>query len=390
MRRYFLFGLLYFSEGAPIGFLWWALPTILRVQGLAVERITALTALLVLPWTLKFLAAPLVDLGRGWGLKTWVAAAQLGMGLCLLPLTQVSPVNHLDWWTACLLAHAVCAAMQDVAIDALAIASVPPAERGQINSAMQIGMLAGRGLFGGVSIWLAKVAGLPAVVLALTLAIWLSLLVLWREAEEPAARRRPLWPALQAAARRATTWLGLGFALTAEAAFKATGGLAGPMLIDHKLSEEATAAFFSLGVVGAMMLGSLIGGRLADQRSRYRAVGAGLVLTVTMVFGLGLLERGGAQGPVLMAALVGVYLSIGVFTVSAYALLMDLTEPALGATQFSAFMAATNACEAWSVALAGRLAGQHGYGLALMAMACAGLVGFGFLFALSRRPQCPE
>ncbi|MCA9790570.1 MAG: hypothetical protein KC910_02195 [Candidatus Eremiobacteraeota bacterium] len=390
MPRYFLFGLLYFSEGAPIGFLWWALPTILRVQGLAVERITALTALLVLPWTLKFLAAPLVDLGRSWGLKHWVAGAQIGMGLCLLPLTRIDPLVHLDWWTGFLLAHAICAAMQDVAIDALAIASVPPADRGRVNSAMQIGMLAGRGLFGGVSIWLAKVAGLGAVVASLIVAIWLSLVVLWNQAEEPAPRQRPLWPALRAAAGRATTWLGLGFALTAEAAFKATGGLAGPMLIDHQVSQEATAAFFSLGVVGAMMVGSLIGGRLADQRSRYRAVGTGLVFTVAMVFGLGLLERWGLRGPVLMVALAGVYLSIGVFTVSAYALLMDLTEPTLGATQFSAFMAATNACEAWSVALAGRLAGQHGYGLALMAMACAGLLGFGFLFALSRRAQCPE
>jgi hypothetical protein len=38
------FALLYLAEGAPIGFLWWALPTWLREQGLGVDRITGLTA----------------------------------------------------------------------------------------------------------------------------------------------------------------------------------------------------------------------------------------------------------------------------------------------------------------------------------------------------------
>jgi hypothetical protein len=39
---------------------------------------------------------------------------------------------------------------------------------------------------------------------------------------------------------------------------------------------------------------------------------------------------------------------IGLFTAASYALFMDLTDPKLGGTQFSAFMAATNGCESWS------------------------------------------
>ena len=60
------FAALYLSEGAPIGFLWFA--------GVSVGSITALTSLLVLPWTLKFLWAPLVDVlrPRRGGRRTWV------------------------------------------------------------------------------------------------------------------------------------------------------------------------------------------------------------------------------------------------------------------------------------------------------------------------------
>jgi MFS family permease len=129
--RITLFTALYVSEGGPIGFIWWALPTMLRKAGVEVPRITALTALLILPWMFKFLWAPLVDAGRTprWGFRAWIISAQLAMGLSLLPLIWLDPVGHFNWWGALLLVHAFCAATQDVAIDALAINSVPMEHR---------------------------------------------------------------------------------------------------------------------------------------------------------------------------------------------------------------------------------------------------------------------
>jgi len=61
LGRRVLFTLLYLSEGAPIGFIWWAMPTRLRAAGVSVEEITWLTAILVLPWTFKWLWAPVID-----------------------------------------------------------------------------------------------------------------------------------------------------------------------------------------------------------------------------------------------------------------------------------------------------------------------------------------
>lgn len=86
-RRLLFLGL-YFVEGAPIGFLWWALPTVIREAGGDVAQIGGLLSLLVLPWGLKFLWAPLVDVLRGprCGFRSWIVAAQLAMTLSLLPL----------------------------------------------------------------------------------------------------------------------------------------------------------------------------------------------------------------------------------------------------------------------------------------------------------------
>ncbi|MBP1689319.1 MAG: hypothetical protein H6Q33_5462 [Deltaproteobacteria bacterium] len=70
---------------------------------------------------------------------------------------------------------------------------------------------------------------------------------------------------------------------------------------------------------------------------------------------------GSSGGPVLLIALTAVDVCIGAFTASSYALFMELTDPALGATQFSTFMAATNACESWSSAAVGRMIPAIGY-----------------------------
>ncbi|MDQ3198400.1 MAG: MFS transporter, partial [Verrucomicrobiota bacterium] len=103
-----LFALLYLGEGGPIGFIWWALPTWLRLQGLDVGRITILTSILVLPWVGKFLWAPLIDRTRGQrgGLRAWIVSAQLLMGFTLLPLIWLDPERHFAAVAALLLAHA--------------------------------------------------------------------------------------------------------------------------------------------------------------------------------------------------------------------------------------------------------------------------------------------
>ncbi|HET6273481.1 MAG TPA: MFS transporter, partial [Bacteroidota bacterium] len=229
--RKLLFALLYLSEGAPIGFLWWALPTRLRGAGVPVEDITALTALLVIPWTFKFAWAPFVDVLRSlrWTRRSWIVAAQLMMGLALLPLLVLDLQTDLALIVPFLVLHAVAAATQDVAIDAYAIATVPTSERGALNGWMQSGMLLGRSVFGGVSLLLFERLGSPAVHLLLITTIWLSMAVLLfsRDGTEPApyGKMRERWQEFAARVKSAlqirASWFGLLFALIAGAGFEA-------------------------------------------------------------------------------------------------------------------------------------------------------------------------
>jgi MFS family permease len=388
-RRILLFGILYASEGAPIGFIWWALPTMLRSADVPVDRITSLTAVVLLPWVLKFLWAPLVDLLRGprWGYRAWIISMQTVMAASLLPLIWIDPVEGFAWWGSLLLAHAVAAATQDVAIDALAIGAVQPDSRGELNGAMQAGMLTGRSVFGGGVLLMGTWIGMAGVVAALVLWILVATTAALglRQNEPPPSSGSSFAGALAAAARMRTTWIGLAFALVSAAAFEATGQLAGPYLVDRHVPETTIGVFFGLVVVTAMLTGGLTGGAAADRFGRLETVASALLGFTACILGLAGADARGEVGPaVLIALLAAMYFFVGAFTAASYALFMDLTDPRLGATQFSAFMAATNACESWSAWGGGRLAAASGYPAAFAMMSLVSLASL-LLLPLIRR-----
>ncbi len=395
MKRRVTFGFLYFSEGAPIGFIWWALPTLLREDGMDIGKITALTSTLLLPWLLKFLWAPLIDVAQSprWTLKHWILTSQSVMVLALLPLCVLSPADHFPAWMTLLLVHGFAAATQDASIDALAIRTVPDDERGRVNGAMQLGMLLGRSLFGGAILAAASRLGSPGMIGLLVAAIAVVMFLVVRMKVPPADTRttrrhlRSFFLTLGAAFRRRSTWAGLVFALLSGAAFEASGAMAGPMLLDAGAARHQVGSFFALPVVLAMTAGALLGGAAADRVGVRKACGfflAGFTLAVILTGTAWL--RGMPDTRTLFTTLGAMYLFVGMFTAASYAMFMNLTNPALGATQFCVFMAATNACEAWSGRAGGFLAAGFGYGTALLVLCAVSIIGLACLPFLSREP----
>lgn len=392
--RRLLFTAYYFVEGAPIGFLWWSLPAILRSRGAEPERIGALLGWLVLPWALKWLWAPLVDRWQGprWTLRGWIVASQLGMALALLPLVTRTALADSELLVACLCAHAVFAATQDAAIDALMIRTTEPGERGQLAGWMQLGMLTGRSLLGGGALLVLSNVGDRTVVLALLGVVvgGLALAALYRAPipGEPGAPASDLGARLRAAFRRRTTWLGLAFAALGGAGFEAVGAFASPLLTERAGgATDVAGRFFLLPAVVAMALGGVVGGRVTDRLGARRGtLLAGLLLAATILTTAAAVERSAAVEP-LLPWLTAVYAAIGWFTASSYALFMRWTDERVGATQFSAYMAATNLCESWSAAAAGRLIPRAGYGGAFAALGAVGLLALGLVARAGRRER---
>jgi PAT family beta-lactamase induction signal transducer AmpG len=392
-----LFAVLYLSEGAPIGFIWWALPTKLRMAGVPVEEITTLTALLVLPWVFKFLWAPLVDALRGerWTFRSWIISAQVVMGASLLPLFFLDMHSQFPLVYTLLIVHAFAAATQDVSIDAFAINTVDPAERGALNGWMQAGMLVGRSVLGGGALMLEPVIGEQAVFGLLLACIWLPMLLLVMkkvEARAMAAGRNArerfasFTATLRAAAGRRTTWIGLLIAGISGAGFEAVGAVAGPFLIDRGFSQGEVGFFFLLPAISAMITGALAGGYMSDRMDRRISVVMFLGLLSAVIVLLAFVDRTIAHDMphVLYGVMVLLYLCIGLFTASSYALFMDLTDPKLGGTQFSAYMGATNGCESWSSFAVGRVIADAGYPAGFLVLTGASLLAVPLLLLLPR------
>ena len=159
----------------------------------------------------------------------------------------------------------------------------------------------------------------------------------------------------------------------------ATGAIDRDELIDSCATATIrNTGAWAYGVAGQTLLpipvvGALVGGRLADRFGRRRVITGGQLLVGAAVVALAALGTGELPLGGWLALLV-FYLGVGLFTAAVFALFMDLTEPRLGATQFSAYMGLTNACEAWSSRAVGALVTGSGYPVAFLAAAGLGLV----------------
>ena len=193
------FGGLYLSEGLPQGFAGVALALEFKRRGMEAAALGAFAGTILLPWTFKFLAGPLVDnlhLRRFGARKQWIVFAQTGMLLCLglallrLPEFTEAGAVGLGLFTALMLLHNVFAATQDVAIDALACSVLKKNERGLANGIMFGAAQAGQAI-GGAGVLKVKEAtgsfGLASLVVPLLLLVILTA-VLTLICEKSAAR----------------------------------------------------------------------------------------------------------------------------------------------------------------------------------------------------------
>jgi MFS transporter, PAT family, beta-lactamase induction signal transducer AmpG len=106
---------LYFAEGFPAAIVNSIPEVFFNEMGVGLGAI-GLTALFHLPWNLKFLWAPLVDL---WGKKrAWIVTVEAGLAVLLVALALLAErPDSLVWMSGLFLAMAVVSATHDIAID---------------------------------------------------------------------------------------------------------------------------------------------------------------------------------------------------------------------------------------------------------------------------------
>ncbi len=400
--RLVTFFALYLTEGIPLGFTATAIATQMRRQGLGPAEIGAFVGSLYLPWAFKWMMGPFVDVlssDRFGRRRVWIVAMQ---GMLVLSLMAALPVNfttEVKLFTFIIFLHNCFGATQDVAIDALACSVLNEKERGLANGVMFGGAYLGQTIGGAGVLFLIPYTGLPAtfflvsaVILSVTMFIALPL-------KEPAGppREPGSGPAVVTAGREITrfcrdafraftgsraAWLGLVFAIMPSGAYALNLALQSNLAVELGLKDDAIARL-NVATTIVTALCCVAGGWLSDRFGRRKMLG--LFIAGTLLPGLYLawiMSQHGWIMPVALdnparqepaAALVTAFwtacLAFAVFHGLMYgtrtALMMDITTPAVAATQFTAYMAIFNFVISYSATWQGVAIERWGYPVTL-------------------------
>ena len=338
-----------FASGMPLYLLIQLVPAWLRDSGVSLTEI-GLFALVGLPYTWKFLWAPLMDrvklplgLRRG-----WMLLAQVALIVTIGLLGSIDPLTQTAWVATLAVIIAVLSATQDVAIDAYRRELLPDEELGFGNSlhvqAYRISSL----IPGSLSLILAD--NLPwSQVFWITAAFMGVGVLLSLGVREPIREARPatnlrtavLEPFLEYVQRRG--WqsfiLALAFMVLYKLGDNMATALSTPFYLDLGFSKTEIGLVAKNAALWPAIFGGLLGGVLMIRLGINRALWLFGAVQMASILGYAWLA---SMGPILwiLAAVIGFeYLGVGLGTAAFTAFIARESSKTFAATQFALFTA---------------------------------------------------
>ncbi|MBV8756184.1 MAG: MFS transporter [Deltaproteobacteria bacterium] len=350
--RLFTLGLLFFAQGIPWGFMAITLYGYLAERDASPDTLANITTVTVLPFAFKWVAGPIVDaisskrFGRR---RPWIVGAQLMMAVTLASLLLLGDFgDHLDAMFALMFAHTVFNALQNVAVDGLAIDLLDKSERGRASGIMYgskfLGGMAGSAGIGIVVAHAGLRAGIVVMVIVLLAIMLVPLFVKERAHEEQ--HKMSFLDTVKSIPRAFSTRGALIAALVMTWMNLALGMLnpvSGVLFMQHLhwKQEEYSAVTGGFGLP-AGFVASLCAGFLADLVGRRRLAAIACIVTAAgwLVFAFND-QWWHHHGFIYLLSMIEP-LANATLIVCLWALCMDTTDAKVGATQFAAYTSLTN------------------------------------------------
>ncbi len=374
LLRFGAFTAFYFAQGVPIGLLQIALVAWLAGQGATTADIGTFIGVVTLPWALKLVSGPFMDrfgipsMGRR---RPWVMAAQGGLALSMLALAFIPDATDIGMLTVLGFIVMSFAAVQDVAVDGMAIDLLPEDERGRANAFMAFGQVLGYSVFSGICGFLLAQFGLrvAALVCAATVAAIFVFIALCRE--RAGERLLPWTPGEAAPGRPAAGGIFGMFRdivravilpmslvlIAAEFFIRVAGGVfitIAPVFAVQELgyADHVYSAWFGPLSGVAAFIGVFFGPAI-DRFGGKRLLGIGMAATafVAVLFAsLGALWH---DHVFVVGCLVAFLIASQIVFVAVIALFMNICRAQIAATQFAIYMSLANLSRAAGAFFAG-------------------------------------
>lgn len=391
-----------FTSGLPLALTGGTLQAWLTMAGVDLTTIGIFT-LVGLPYTLKFLWAPLMDryvppwLGRRRG---WMLATQLLLGAGILALATTDPGQTPVMVAMIALIVAFTSASQDVVIDAYRAELLAPAERGLGAAVSVVGYRAAMLLTGAGALMAAEYLGFPNVyILAVGfLVVGIAATVLGPE-PMVIGLEHSAPPTLRAAVKEPLSEFfarpGAGALLALIILYKFGDAFAGSLTTAFLIRGVG----FGVGEVGAinkglglasLILGGLIGGAWLARLGLYRALLLFGVLQAVSNLTFSILAWVGKNYALMVTAVGFENLAGGMGTATFVALLMGLCDSRYTATQFALLSALAALGRVYVGPAAGFVVDAVGWSNFFILTSITALPGLGLLMGLRKHLELSQ
>jgi MFS family permease len=337
--KYFLFSSLYFAFGLNCVFLSLILPLYFLDQNITPTVITIVIGIMVMPMYTKFIWGSIVDYFIRFGRKPFIITGGVLTVVSLFLLSFLNPGNALVAFVLIGLVGWIGIGFLTISLDALVISTTIEKERGKINGAMFAAQ--NGGLAGGAILlpFIAKTYGYPMVFFIAGCIILPIVLFPFILHEKKVVKQTQKVGVLLVQEFKKKTIVVI--AIFGMLVMMSSGMilLIAPIWMDRGLHLDITQiGLVTMVFTIAIALGSIIGGVLADTWGRkttlYILLFSSVVFTVLLIF------SSSWEYFTVIYGIIG-FLQGG-YTSAVCAMFMDVTDPRIGATQYSVFISLFN------------------------------------------------
>ncbi len=358
-----------FSCGLPLLLTISVLQAWMKEEGVDLTVI-GMMALVGLPYTVKFLWAPLLDrytlpfLGRRRG---WLLAAQLALALAIAGLGCTSPAKSP--WMVAFAAFLVtfCSASQDIVVDAYRREDLTDLELGLGSSLYINGYRLGMLLASGGGLIMADYIpfSLVYLIMALGMVPGIATTFLAPEPTTPAGVPRTLKdavlkPMVEYFTRRGALWI-LAFILLYKIGDTMASAMTTPFYLDIGFTKTQIGAVVKLFGFWATIAGSLIGGICMLRLGIPRSLWIFGILQALSTAGFALLAQIGPSLSWLAGVIAFENLSSGMGTAAYAAFMASITDKRFTATQYALLTSLMGVPRVLAAAPTGLLAKTFGW-----------------------------
>ena len=357
--KYILFFNLYASEG-----LIFALSTVITVLyfnelNIPISTTTFVAGIVNVPWILKFLPGPIIDHFIKLGKKPFIIFGGLTGALCLFPLALFDPTKEIIPFTLFFFIGHLGIVFLDVTTDAWAIQISEYNERGKVNAAMTAGLFSCWALG---NIFLAFIGQSVGYAITFVIAGFFILLtiILPFFVKEVKMIKKPqkIRLILIKEFRKKNTLLVTALEFVAAMNFGILLFIIPDYMKNSLCLDDIQTGIMSAIYPISIVIGTIIGGILTDKYSRKSIIF--ICFTGSLIFSALLVFADSWQILAIIYAIIGLLQGSAIYAALA-AMAMDITNPKIGATQYSILASIHNFGDIGIAMISGTLLIMLGY-----------------------------